>query len=328
MTTNPTTPWTDPSTKRVLITGATSGLGFEAAKQLAGRGVGAITITARTADKATTALNALVEDTGTKVFDHLVVDVADLASAQAAAEQLVANGDVYDGVILNAGMVPNELHHSADGYEECFASSLIGHHLITSRLAAHDLLAPGARVIIVGSEAANNDLPKAMGMTVPSFLTDPSADDDAFTRALDGFAHGPDPFDGPTQYAGTKAVAAMWAPAMQRRHGHLDFFTVSPGSAMGTNAARHATGAFKMMVAVMRRIGGVMGMSQSIPVAASRYCDVMMGTFSAEPGGLYTSGSKKMTGPLTKRDVTYLRDARTQDLAVAYLDSVVAVSAA
>ena len=324
---DPTTPITDLSSRRVLVTGASSGLGFEAAAQLAEAGYGSIVLAARTADKAAAARGELVERTGRDVFETLAADVALVAESRRAAADLADRGRPFDALLLNAGMVPSELHRTAEGIEVCFASSLVGHHVITTELIEAGLLAPDARVVIVGSEAANADLPKAMGMQVAEFALD--ADGARFAEAFEEFAHGDQPrFDANGQYATTKVVSAWWSASMQRRHqDRYDFYTVSPGANVGTNAARHTTGAFKLMISVMGRFGHLVGMNMPVPEGAKRYVDVILDRGDFEPGRTYTSKPKKMVGELVVRSEPHLVDGRRQDEALAALESVVAVAA-
>ena len=79
-----------------LVTGATSGLGFEAAAQLAELGFGSVTLTARTQDKADAAAQQLRDRTGVDAFDTLVVDVGVIESSRKAAAELVNRGRSFD----------------------------------------------------------------------------------------------------------------------------------------------------------------------------------------------------------------------------------------
>ena len=63
------------STKTALVTGATSGLGFEAAVHLAGDGYGRVIVTGRSIARATTAAQAMAERTGSDVFEPLALDL-------------------------------------------------------------------------------------------------------------------------------------------------------------------------------------------------------------------------------------------------------------
>ena len=320
---------TDPDHQQrsALVTGANSGLGFEAARQLAELGYQSIVLACRTEAKADKARTELVTATGVDPFSTLEIDVAEIQSSRAAAAELINRGAGFDSVLLNAGMVPNTLDRTSDGIEMCFAASLVGHHIITTVLLDAELVNDGAIVVLVGSEAANDDLPKAMGMGVYDFVRgEPSEFGPTTEQAMEHFAradNGPE-FDGNRQYSSTKAFSAWWSAAMARRHtGDVNFYTVSPGANMGTNAARHATGAFKLMISFMRRFGKLLGMDQPIEEGAGRYIDVLHGTNGPfRNGGTYTSRPKKMTGPLVASTAPHLLVTERQDAAIAMLDKL------
>ena len=322
------TPSQQPNQRRsALVTGANSGLGFEAARQLATLGYESIVLACRTEAKADQARKELVAATGVDPFSTIVVDVAEVTSSNAAAAELVSRGQGFDSVLLNAGMVPNTLNRTSDGIEMCFAASMIGHHIITTELLAAGLVNDGGVVVLVGSEAANDDMPKVMGMGVYDFVKgEPSEFGPTPEEAMKNFAtadRGPS-YDGNRQYSSTKAFSAWWSAAMARRHpGSVRFHTVSPGANMATNAARHATGAFKIMLGFMRRFGKVLGMDQPIEAGAGRYIDVLHGNQGPyQNGGTYTSRPKKMTGPLTLATPPHLVDTDRQDTALTVLDTL------
>lgn len=323
---------TDYSSSTALVTGANSGLGFEAARQLAELGYGSIVLACRTAEKGEAARSELRDLTGRDPFSTIAVDVAEVASSSSAAGELIERGTAFDALLLNAGMVPSSLEHTSDGIEMCFAASLVGHHILTSELLDAGLITDGASVVLVGSEAANDDLPKAMGMGVYDFVRgEPSEFGATPAEAMENFAlatAGPT-FNGNKQYASTKAFSAWWSAAMARRSGeNVNFFTVSPGANMGTNAGRHAKGAFKLMVGFMRRFGTMLGMNQPVDQGAKRYLDVLHGVGGPyESGRTYTSKPKKMTGPIVACEQPHLRDTARQDIAMALLDRLALVQA-
>lgn len=314
-------------THTALVTGANSGLGFEAAAQLAELGFGSVTLAARTREKADDAAMQLRDRTGRDVFDTVVVDVGEIESSRKAAAELIGRGRSFDIALLNAGMVPSRLDRTSDGIEVCFASSLVGHHIITTELLDAGLL-DDASVVLVGSEAANDDLPKMMGMSVYDFaLGEPSEFGATPGEAMKRFATasgGPE-FSGQRQYSTTKVFSSWWSAAMARRHGgSTRFYTVSPGANMGTAADRNVTGAFKVMITVMSKVGRYIGMDQPVPVGAKRYLDVALGDGGPyESGRTYTSKPKKMTGPLVERTPAHLVDEARQDTALAVLDELV-----
>jgi NAD(P)-dependent dehydrogenase (short-subunit alcohol dehydrogenase family) len=161
------------SSKTALVTGATSGLGFEAATQLAEAGYGRITITGRNADKAEAARAELAASTGRDIFDTLALDLGSPKSVQAAVEELVRRGRKTDFLLLNAGMVSgNDLITTDEGIEVTHASSLVGHHQLTMQMLEDDLLCEHARIVIAGSEAARGDVPTFNPVDLPDFAAE------------------------------------------------------------------------------------------------------------------------------------------------------------
>ena len=149
----------DPS-RTALVTGANSGLGLEAAAQLAEAGWSRVIITSRNDDKANGSRSQLIERTGRDVFEPLTLDLAHLDTVEKAAAQLASHGIEIDFLLLNAGILPGrDATHNDDGIEMTYAAALLGHHLLTARLLERNVLAPDARIVIAGSEAARGDVP-------------------------------------------------------------------------------------------------------------------------------------------------------------------------
>ncbi len=308
--------------KTACVTGANSGLGFEAAAQLAEAGYGRVILACRTLQKAGIAKQALVARVGSDPFEVLEVDVSSVASARVASDQLIKQGNPIDALLLNAGMVSGEtMNRSADGFEISFASSIIGHHVMTVRLLEAGLLSDGARIVIAGSEAARNDLPAMMGMAVYDFADETPAEfGDNLHDAMISFAKvsKPELFNGSRYYATTKVFTSWWVAALARKYGkRVSVFAVSPGSNMATNAARHTTGFQKILYTkIMPALGPSLGMSQPIPVGAKRYIDVLGGNESEFVSGKsYMSKPKKLVGPMVETKNLHLLDTKRQEAA-------------
>jgi NAD(P)-dependent dehydrogenase (short-subunit alcohol dehydrogenase family) len=308
------------SNHTALVTGANSGLGFEAAAQLAEAGYGKVILACRSLAKAEDARRALAERVGADPFETLAVDVSSLASAEAAAAELIARGDRVDSLLLNAGMVSgDEMQKNADGLELAFASSIVGHHILTVRLAEAGLL-DGGRVVIAGSEAANGDLPSMFEMNLYDFATGaPREFGSDLKQAMLTFARGAGDvrFSGSRYYATTKVFSAWWAAGMARRFGdRISFFNVSPGSNMATNAARHVKG-FKrfLFTKVMPLVGPLMGVDQPVSKGAGRYVEVLHGNGAFTNGATYTSRPGKLIGPMQKMTHAHLLDDVRQETA-------------
>ena len=95
---------TDTTNRTALVTGANSGLGFEAAAQLADAGFSRVLITARTDAKAETARQDLEVRTGAHVFEPVTLELNDLDSVYSAAERIIDAGGHIDVLLLNAGV--------------------------------------------------------------------------------------------------------------------------------------------------------------------------------------------------------------------------------
>src|SRR5947209_512532 len=136
--------------KVVLITGAASGIGLATAERLAGLGarVGAV---ARTEDRAREAAALIRQAVPAAEVDPLACDVSSLADIRAFAARFAAESDRLDVLVNNAGVMPDQRTHSADGVELMFATHVLAPFALTRLLT--DLLkrsAP-ARVINVSS---------------------------------------------------------------------------------------------------------------------------------------------------------------------------------
>ena len=131
--------------KRILVTGASAGLGVETARALAARGAQVVGA-ARDLGKAKDA-TAAVREAGS--FDLVALDLASLRSVRACADALVADGRPFDVIIANAGVMACPQSATSDGFEMQFGTNHLGHFVLVNRLAS--LLRRGARVVNLSS---------------------------------------------------------------------------------------------------------------------------------------------------------------------------------
>ena len=89
-----------------LVTGATSGLGYAAARTLAREGWRGIIVTGRSLGRAQETAAQLAAETKTQVFTPLGLDLNASSSVQSALAELVKRGQQIDFLLLNAGLVP------------------------------------------------------------------------------------------------------------------------------------------------------------------------------------------------------------------------------
>lgn len=306
------------SNHTALVTGANSGLGFLAAARFAELGYRRVILATRSNDKGVAARARLIERTGRDPFDLLTVDVTDLDGVAAAVEVLRQRGERIDVLLLNAGVLGGpELHRTEAGVERTFAASVIGHHTLTVGLLRHDLLAPEARIVHSGSEAARGDMAMFHLTDVPSFAAEHFAGDRAAAIAAIAQVAPPVTYVGPSQYAMTKAAVAWWALALSRRLPEgMAVYAVSPGAAPATNVTRHQTW-FMRVVAIplmTSALGRALGLTQSMDEAAERYIDATRwGT--ERSGEFWASKPGKMIGRPERMTHSHLLDEETAEAA-------------
>ncbi|TDW23680.1 oxidoreductase [Kribbella kalugense] len=133
--------------RRALVTGATSGLGYETALELLRHGADVL-VAARNPEKAAQAAETLTQKAG-RAPTVLELDLADLASVEKAANEVTASYDRLDLLINNAGVMAPPYRQTVDGFELQLGTNHLGHFALTGRLLP--LLLKGSRVVTVSS---------------------------------------------------------------------------------------------------------------------------------------------------------------------------------
>jgi len=123
------------SGKRVLVTGASAGLGVETCRTLAAHGA-TVVGAARDLNKAKNATEIVRKDAKNSGSLELVeLDLASLKSVRACADALVKTGKQFDVVICNAGVMACPKGTTADGFETQFGTNHLGHFVLVNRIA-------------------------------------------------------------------------------------------------------------------------------------------------------------------------------------------------
>ena len=137
--------------RRILITGANSGIGYAAALELARHGA-TVLLACRDRTRGEAALARLRRETGTGAAELILLDLASQASIHQVAQSLLAQAKPIDVLVNNAGvMAPSSRRETADGFELQFGTNVLGHFALTGLLLP--LLAPRGRIITVASIA-------------------------------------------------------------------------------------------------------------------------------------------------------------------------------
>ena len=133
--------------RTALVTGANSGIGFQAAVELARHGA-VVLMACRDARRGADARDALVRQVPAATAELVALDLADLDSVARLAGRVAE----LDLLVNNAGVmaVPRR-HVTAQGFELQFGTNHLGHFALTMRLLPALLGRPGSRVVTVSS---------------------------------------------------------------------------------------------------------------------------------------------------------------------------------
>lgn len=136
--------------KRVLVTGATAGIGLAMARAFAGLGA-TVHLLGRDPDKVSRCVAEITEAVpGADVVGE-VCDVSDLEAVTEWTADFANRVPALDGLVHNAGLMPKERITTRQGHELQLATHILGPHLITERLLPLLRAAQGASVVFVSS---------------------------------------------------------------------------------------------------------------------------------------------------------------------------------
>lgn len=200
----------------VVITGGTSGLGFEAARALAAMGA-TVEIVARDEARAAAACARIAAETANAQVGFVLADTGDLDAVRRAAAALLARHPAIHVLIHNAGALDDRWQASPQGIEATVASQVVGPFLLTELLLPALRKATPARVLWVSSG----------GM-----YSEPLRVDDLAMGAAD--------YDGVTAYARAKRAQVTLAEMLAVRYAPDDIrvHCMHPGWADTPGVAR------------------------------------------------------------------------------------------
>lgn len=195
----------DLSGKRVVITGATSGIGRVTAERLAERGA-ALVLAGRSEERTRPVLEGIRSKGGEATFVPL--DLGDLASVRGCAEQVLAVDRPIHLLVNNAGLF-GQRGATKDGFETAFGTNHLGHFLLTVLLAKRLRAEAPSRIVNIASTAHY----RARGIDFEAVYR--------ATRTLTGFP----------EYAVSKLANVLFTRELARRLGPsgVHSYAVHPG---------------------------------------------------------------------------------------------------
>lgn len=182
--------------KRVVVTGATAGIGLAMAESFARLGA-AVHLLGRDEAKTRRCADEVRGRIAAAQVIEEVCDVSDLDAVRAWATELASRVDTLDGLVHNAGVMPKERGESGQGHEIQLACHVLGPHVMMDSLYGLLHTGDGAAVVFMSS-----------GGMYSAPLKRWSADE---LESRDG------PYNGVRVYARTKRMQVVLADAWAQR---------------------------------------------------------------------------------------------------------------
>lgn len=242
-----------PNTKQsVIITGGTSGLGYESAKALAAKNWRVI-ITSRKLEKAQQAALKLNKETNTQNIEARALELASQVSIRKFAQEIKDAELSLHALVCNAGISLNgPTQFTEEGIEKVFGVNHLGHFLLTNLLL--ESLTKPARVVFVssGTHVPDHKLARRLGTPAPIYtnaqqLADPKDKKGGMSTQL-------------LRYTTSKLCNVLCANELARRvvsqglsttESPINVYSIDPGLMPGTELTRDLP---KALSTVMSRI--------------------------------------------------------------------------
>ncbi len=145
--------WAEQTGRVCIVTGASSGIGREVARNLARLGA-TVVLACRSEMRGTIVRDAIALDTGNERVTVLPVDLSSRVSVHDFARCFLAVHPRLDVLVNNAGVWLPQRRLSVDGIELTWATNVLGHHLLTQLLLDRLRARAPARIVTVASNYA------------------------------------------------------------------------------------------------------------------------------------------------------------------------------
>ena len=138
--------------KVVIVTGSSSGIGYEAARVLANKNAEVI-IAIRNKDKGDNAVQKIKDQNSNTNVRLMLLDLADLKSVEKFTVEFKQNFSKLDLLINNAGVMMPPYGKTKDGFELQFGTNHLGHFSLTGQLIDLIKKTPNSRIVNISSAA-------------------------------------------------------------------------------------------------------------------------------------------------------------------------------
>ncbi len=133
-----------------VITGANSGVGLGAAKEIAKKG-GTVVLAVRNLEKGKLALEEIRQETKEATLELMQLDLSDLDSVKRFADEFRQTHQQLDVLLNNAGLNNMTRQVTKQGFEDHWGTNHLGPFALTANLLPLLLKTPRARIVTVAS---------------------------------------------------------------------------------------------------------------------------------------------------------------------------------
>ena len=203
--------------RKIVVTGANTGIGFEAARAFAAAGADVV-LACRDIKKAEEAVSRITQRHPNAHPRGLALDLASVSSIRRFCNQIPF--ETIDVLVCNAGLVPAQYQETQEGIELCVGVCHFGHFVLCELLLDKILASNDARVVMVSSESHRS----------PARLD------------FDRFPMNEGTFSALKAYGQAKLCNVLFANELQRRYGAegLSACSLHPGALITTEIGRYS----------------------------------------------------------------------------------------
>lgn len=281
--------------RKVLITGANSGLGKESAKQLAQHPtIEKIYLGCRNKNKALAAKRELESITGKRIFEIMIIDVSNLNSVRNAVNNIK---EPIDGIVMNAGGFggTNFMENADRGTTKIFSVNILGHALLLESLLDQGKLTSVG--IFVGTEVSRG----VKGMAKRPKLNTGSVEE--FMSIAKGSFWKKTISDPMIPYGYVKLLGVLWMSSLARKYPNVRLISMSPGGTAGTAGANDVSPLKRLFLKSVFEISVLLGKMHRVEVGAKRYIDGL--TDSRYKSSIFYASKKGVTGSIMDQSHLY-----------------------
>jgi NAD(P)-dependent dehydrogenase (short-subunit alcohol dehydrogenase family) len=281
--------------KAYIITGPTSGIGYETAVELAKHGT--VVLVGRKREKLEQ-VQKIIKNNGQNALS-IVCDISDITSVKQAAQHIIQLDLTIGGLLNNAGIMQQKARMSAQGWDMTFATNYLGAFALTEALVPH--LPGGANVVFIGSaiEDPERKPAKMMGMKGGRYIS-------AEASARGEWQKGGAKIPGIDAYATSKQCMLAAAMFFARETPGLHFNVVEPGITRGTNlGGEDASALMRFIFGYIMAVFPPFSRYKSTPKKSAKVITKVLTDTSGKTGIYFDEKGQPMLGSELSRDTNF-----------------------